>query len=103
MGLWTCKLEHHGWTRLLARAPWRHMNVASGSLTSADLVLKLQGLIFATIFPFGYFLKFGVAWHDAGQPFNLTDVKFHPVRVAASDHHPPACQQDVASVHSTGT
>ena len=38
--------------------------------------LQLQGLIFATIFPFGYFLKFGVAWHDAGQPFNLTDVKF---------------------------
>ena len=66
-------------------------------------VLKLQGLIFATIFPFGYFLKFGVAWHDAGQPFNLTDVKFHPVRVAASDPPPPACQQDVASVHSTGT
>ena len=39
-----------------------------------SIVLKLQGLIFATIFPVGYFVKFGVAWHDAGQPFNAFDV-----------------------------
>mmetsp|Transcript_63190 Transcript_63190/g.105123 ORF Transcript_63190/g.105123 Transcript_63190/m.105123 type:complete len:172 (+) Transcript_63190:18-533(+) len=43
-----------------------------------SVVLKIQALVFATIFPVGYFIKFGVAWHDAGQPFNVFDVKFHP-------------------------
>lgn len=38
--------------------------------------LKIEGLTFLT-FPFVvYFVKFGVAWHDAGKPFDLTDVKF---------------------------
>ena len=28
--------------------------------------LKVQGLIFMSIFFVGYFVKWGVAWHDAG-------------------------------------
>ena len=38
--------------------------------------LKLEGNIFLGIFPVGYVLKWGVAWHDAGDPFNLTDIEF---------------------------
>ena len=38
--------------------------------------LKIQGNIYAGIFFVTYFVKWGVAWHDAGEPFNLTDVKF---------------------------
>ena len=30
----------------------------------------------AGIFFVGYLVKFGVAWHDAGAPFNLTDIQF---------------------------
>ena len=44
-----------------------------------SLVLKFWGTFFITIFPVGYWLKWGVAWHDAGEPLNPFDVKFHPV------------------------
>ena len=43
--------------------------------------LKVQGLIFMSIFFVGYFVKWGMAWHDAGVPLTL-DIKYHPVRPA---------------------
>eukprot|EP00404_Azadinium_spinosum_P056275 CAMPEP_0180796048 /NCGR_PEP_ID=MMETSP1038_2-20121128/56557_1 /TAXON_ID=632150 /ORGANISM="Azadinium spinosum, Strain 3D9" /LENGTH=193 /DNA_ID=CAMNT_0022835073 /DNA_START=19 /DNA_END=597 /DNA_ORIENTATION=+ len=38
--------------------------------------LKFEGNVFLGIFFVAYILKWGVAWHDAGDPFNLTDIKF---------------------------
>ena len=34
-----------------------------------------------TIFPVGYFIKVGVAWHDAGQPFNVFDQVLEHVQL----------------------
>ena len=41
-----------------------------------SILLKIQGNIYAGIFFVGYLVKWGVAWHDAGEPFNLATVKF---------------------------
>jgi len=38
--------------------------------------LKFEGNVFLGIFVVAYILKWGVAWHDAGDPFNLGDIKF---------------------------
>jgi len=38
--------------------------------------LKFEANVFLGIFVVAYVLKWGVAWHDAGDPFNLTDIKF---------------------------
>ena len=41
-----------------------------------SLFLKFQSSVFGGIFFVGYFVKFGVAWHDAGAPFVVNDIKF---------------------------
>jgi hypothetical protein len=38
--------------------------------------LKFEGQVFMGIFFVAYFLKWGVAWHDAGKPFVVDDIKF---------------------------
>ena len=37
--------------------------------------LKIVGIVYLSIFLLGYWCKFGLAWHDAGTPWDLTDVK----------------------------
>ena len=41
-----------------------------------SLFLKFEGQVFGGIIVVAYFLKRGVAWHDAGQPFTVTDISF---------------------------
>lgn len=41
-----------------------------------SLFLKFEGQVFGGIIVVAYFLKWGVAWHDAGQPFTVTDISF---------------------------
>ena len=38
--------------------------------------LKFEGNLFMGIFFVGYLIKWGVAWHDAGTMWSLSDVKF---------------------------
>mmetsp|Transcript_46834 Transcript_46834/g.142181 ORF Transcript_46834/g.142181 Transcript_46834/m.142181 type:complete len:192 (-) Transcript_46834:156-731(-) len=38
--------------------------------------LKFEGSVFLGIFFVAYLLKLGVAWHDAGAPFDVTGIKF---------------------------
>jgi len=40
--------------------------------------LKLEGLVYMTVFFVVYYVKIGLAWHDAGTPFVISDIKFHP-------------------------
>lgn len=56
------------------------MDVPAGSdaMKNLSLYLKVEALVFISILPFAYTLKVGVAWHDAGPPLDITDVKFHP-------------------------
>ena len=56
------------------------MDVPAGSdaMKNLSLYLKFEALVFISILPFAYTLKVGVAWHDAGPPLDITDVKFHP-------------------------
>ena len=49
--------------------PPNHAEVPGLKLYS--LWLKLLGNVFLGIFPVAYILKWGVAWHDAGSPFNI--------------------------------
>ena len=42
-----------------------------------SILLKIQGNIYAGIFFVGYLVKWGVAWHDAGEPFNLALSLIH--------------------------
>merc|ERR1712232_1128348 len=49
---------------------------ASPWLKRYSYLLKLEGQIFMGIWPVGYLVKWGVAWHDAGEPFNVADTTF---------------------------
>merc|ERR1711998_22252 len=54
-------------------------DVPEGSfwLKATSVVCKIEGLVLITL-PFtAYWIKWGVAWHDAGTPWHLDDVKFN--------------------------
>ena len=40
--------------------------------------LKIEGLVYMGVFFVVYYVKIGLAWHDAGEPFVISDIKFHP-------------------------
>ena len=56
--------------------------------------LKIVGNIYLGIFLVGYWCKFGLAWHDAGTPWDLTDVKFNAVRACAHCMVRGICKED---------
>ena len=47
-------------------------------MTGYSTWLKLEGAIFMTVFFVVYYIKIGLAWHDAGTPFSWSDNKYHP-------------------------
>merc|ERR1719424_2524789 len=47
-------------------------------MTSYSTWLKLKGCVYMSLPVAAYFVKIGLAWHDAGEPFSFTGVKFHP-------------------------
>ena len=44
-----------------------------------SLFLKFEGQVFGGIFLVGYIVKWGVAWHDAGEPGRLDKTNFSAV------------------------
>ena len=40
--------------------------------------LKVEGLVYMGVFFVVYYVKIGLAWHNAGEPFVISDIKFHP-------------------------
>ena len=50
---------------------------ADKMMTYYSYFLKFEGQVFMGIFFVAYFLKWGVAWHDAGEPFVVDDIKFN--------------------------
>ena len=48
------------------------------SLSAYSAWLKIEGLVYMTVFFVVYYVKIGLAWHDAGEPFVISDIKFHP-------------------------
>jgi len=59
--------------------PWDIVSSAGSSPPSAQKVwLKIIGTVMMSIVAVAYGFKFGATWHDAGAPFVLSDIKFHP-------------------------
>ena len=50
----------------------------SAALSAYTTWLKIEGLVYMGVFFVVYYIKIGLAWHDAGAPFVLSDIKFHP-------------------------
>ena len=63
--------------------PWTHMPknppVLEGPTKLYSIYLKIQAAFWIPIFPVGYTLKWGVAWHNAGPPLEpFWNAHFHP-------------------------
>ena len=50
----------------------------SSAMRAYSIWLKLEGLVYMTVFFVVYYVKIGLAWHDAGEPFVISDIKYHP-------------------------
>ena len=59
--------------------PWELMPKGQGKpLGAYSTWLKIEGIVYMSLPVAAYFVKIGLAWHDAGPPFSFTGVKFHP-------------------------
>jgi len=61
--------------------PWQVVTATAGEtppLSSQQIWLKIFGPVLMGIVCVAYGMKFGVTWHDAGAPFTISDIKFHP-------------------------
>jgi len=47
-------------------------------LTGQQIWLKINGVLYLGLGLVAYGVKFGLTWHDAGKPFTISDLKFHP-------------------------
>ena len=54
------------------------MSIVPPTLKSYSLWLKIEGVVYMGLPVAAYFVKTGLAWHDAGPPFTFSGVKFHP-------------------------
>ena len=53
--------------------------MSTADVKAYSLYLKIQAAFWIPIFPVGYTLKWGVAWHNAGPPLEpFWSATFHP-------------------------
>ena len=84
---------------------WAHPIGGDKWLRYYSYFLKIVGNIYLGIFLVGYWCKFGLAWHDAGTPWDLTDVKFNAVSAIPPLAQPVTAAQSLTSfvLRSIGT